>query len=126
MSDLISRADAIDVVMRHKISFSIQQEVAREIDALPSADAEWIPCSERLPKMREVTHYGETYRVSECVLVTGTLEYQEFDTYNTSIFVGNCFDDMNGTDIYWYQNEDRIINVTAWMPLPMPYREDGE
>ena len=39
MTDLISRADAIEAVMKHKIPFTIQQEVAREIDALPSADA---------------------------------------------------------------------------------------
>ena len=39
MSDYISRADAIEAVMKHKMPFSIQQEVAREIDALPSADA---------------------------------------------------------------------------------------
>ena len=38
--DLISRADAIDAVMKHKIPFTIQQEVAKEIDTLPSADAE--------------------------------------------------------------------------------------
>ena len=36
---LISKDDAIDAVMKHKMPFSIQQEVAREIDALPSADA---------------------------------------------------------------------------------------
>ena len=36
--DLISRADAIEVVMKHKMPFTIQQEVAREIGTLPSAD----------------------------------------------------------------------------------------
>ena len=38
LTDLISRADAIDAVMKHKIPFSIQQEVAREIDALPPVE----------------------------------------------------------------------------------------
>lgn len=38
MKDTVYRADAIDVVMKHKISFTVQQDVAREIDALPSAD----------------------------------------------------------------------------------------
>lgn len=38
-NDVINRADAIDAVMKHKMPFSIQQEMAREIDALPSADA---------------------------------------------------------------------------------------
>lgn len=37
--DTISRADAVDVVTKHKISFTVQQDVAREIDALPSAEA---------------------------------------------------------------------------------------
>ena len=38
-NDVINRADAIEAIMKYKIPFSIQQEVAREIDALPSADA---------------------------------------------------------------------------------------
>ncbi len=45
VADYISRADAIEAVMKHKMPFTIQQEVAREIDTLPSADAvqgEWI------------------------------------------------------------------------------------
>ena len=38
MKDMIYRDDAIEAVMKHKIPFPIQQEVAREIDELPSAE----------------------------------------------------------------------------------------
>lgn len=62
-TDLISRADAIEAVCKGCHWWSGQcdndkafrcDEVCR-IEALPSADAEWIPCSERLPD----AEYGE-------------------------------------------------------------------
>ena len=103
MSDLISRADAIEAVERiGSLDTDADREYARSIiDALPSAEAEWIPCSERLPSERG------WYLIT----VKGT----------------NCFTDMD----YYYGNSewDEVSSkqkVIAWMPRPKPYREDGE
>lgn len=61
----------------------------------------WIPCDERLPEHRFY------------VLVTYKYEYGLID---------------NG--ITWYSKTENKWNtsreVIAWMPLPKPYREDGE
>lgn len=63
--------------------------------------AEWIPCSERLPS--------------------------EIGWYLITVQGVNRFVDMD----YYYGNSewDKVSSkqeVIAWMPLPKPYREDGE
>lgn len=64
----------------------------------PSADTEWMPCSERLPSE------------DGCYLVSTT------GTNNDII------------DIAYYTEEiwHKASRIKAWMPLPKPYREDGE
>lgn len=64
----------------------------------------WIPVSERLPEDREL------------VL---------FSTKTDRVFEGRYFDD--NTDRQWYSFRDDTFAwdnvVTAWMPLPEPYKE---
>lgn len=94
--DLISRADAINAFWED--SDIRTAEVRATLKALPSADAEWIPCSERLPSK------------DGCYLVSTT------GTNNDII------------DIAYYTEEiwHKASRIKAWMPLPEPYREDGE
>ena len=65
----------------------------------------WIPVSERLPEDGEV------------IL---------FSTKTDRVFVGRYFD--NDTKRQWYSFRDEAFAwnnvVTAWMPLPEPYREE--
>lgn len=68
-------------------------------------DRRWIPCSERMPNEDEevlVTSsdgiYIAVYRI----------------TWDNKIL---WFDDVEGKSLH---------NVTAWMPLPEPYKEEGE
>lgn len=77
---------------------------------IPSADAvqEWIPCSERLPS--ESGDY----------LCTIPLDADETYTEVLMFHKGRFYED----DAEWgatYHDD-----VLAWMPLPKPYREDGE
>ena len=63
------------------------------------AQQRWIPCSERLPEGKQevlVTEYGDTD-------------------------MGRRFDGR-WVDRYG----DKMKDVTAWMPLPEPYREEGD
>lgn len=109
MSDNISRADAIEAVgewMQKEYGYLDLNRAERLIDALsalPSADAVrgWIPCSERLPEKDEL------------VLVT---VWNDVTIAWRNIYGG------------WESAEDMYEkgDVTAWMPLPKPYREDGE
>ena len=69
-----------------------------ELSAQPERTGRWIPCSERLPDSKEyvlVTDYGETN-------------------------MGRRF-----CDRWWLDCcGDKLKDVTAWMPLPEPYREE--
>ncbi len=63
----------------------------------------WIPCSERLPDE------GEKVLASTA------------NTVFTQVFKGT-----QGTSDSWWWNNNTIKTIYAWMPLPKPYREDGE
>ena len=118
MSDLISRQDAIDAVRKCAIKnigdwamLVDKAEAILALNALPSADTEWIPCSERLPD------------IGELVLITqnrGDGDKTVETAYLTS-------DGPN--DLYWsielFKSRE-TDEVLAWMPLPEPYREESE
>lgn len=65
---------------------------------------QWIPCSERLPED------------SRNVILT---------TRSSVVGVGS-FIARDGQWVQWYSGGGILVDVTAWMPLPEPYREDGE
>lgn len=70
----------------------------------------WIPCSERLPEMHEEEFCDETYRTSDTVL---------FCTADR-VHVGCCF--RYNDELFWETEDGQTCaNVTAWMPMPLPY-----
>ena len=68
------------------------------------AEREWIPCSERLP-LKE-----------QDILATTTWGYV---TIANRWFGDNWF-------IHEGNSNAKTSDIIAWMPLPKPYREDGE
>lgn len=108
MSDFISRQAAIEALNRCTDVYHTnlpplvdKEEVRRALASLPSAQPEpqWIPVSERLP--------GE----NEFVLVT-------FGWFGRKTDPGVNIDEIRDGD--WMISEV----VTAWMPLPEPYRAE--
>ena len=69
----------------------------------------WIPVSERLPTKEEYIANNGLFIVSD-----GNRTYVEYFTIYKSI---KCFCTMNGFRV------DRC--VTAWMPLPKPYKAEA-
>ena len=70
----------------------------------------WIPCSERLPEMHEEEFCDETYRTSDTVL---------FSTADR-VHVGCCV--RYNDELFWeIEDGQTCANVTAWMPMPLPY-----
>ena len=131
MTDYISRQVAIDAMSEAlKRVFPEHQRIAEKcLNALPSAQ-QWIPCSERLPK--------------ECEEVLITWVNANPASYNAYIkgipFTGcglhckgrwfwysaTCRDYLQE---YGYSQGDEVddgIKITAWMPLPEPYKEVEE
>lgn len=83
---------------------------------------EWIPCSERLPETHKAGNsVSGIFMESKPVLVYGVPEYESEYSFNVVTY---C-DDLNG-NTYWSTEMDAVtINeVTAWMPLPEPMRQE--
>lgn len=96
----------------------IEQEAAiygnvSAIEALKKS--EWIPCSERLPED------GDTFLV--------TIEYNGevigVDAASYSPFYG-YIDKHWDTFEDWKEDDDTCYHVTAWMPLPKPYKKEAD
>lgn len=118
MKEVINKIDAIEAVYKiMPVEYRVfatetkqlcdRKEFVDALETLPSADAEWIPCSERLP------------------------EYMK--TVIISTFWGVKTGYLDSTEVYgdfWEIIEDdattALHNIYAWMPLPKPYREDSE
>lgn len=87
----------------------------------PSADAEWIPCSERLPSDDEivnitwVNHNPPPYYadIAEKPFVASGLRYRGKWYWYSSV----CQDLHQNFDLI-----DKDIEVVAWIPLPKPYK----
>lgn len=117
MKDLIRRSDAIKAVGNYFELINYSRRYAKSIlNKVPSADRpqEWIPCSERLPMYNvDVLVYRPT--MGQKIIV---------DTY-----CGYYGDDIDDID-EWYEGWgiSREHPVTAWMPLPKPWKgaDDGE
>lgn len=118
MSDLISRQDALSFLRNWERvkdyswgERNIIKATINEIESLPSAQPEpqWIPVSERLPEK-----YGN-YLIS----IHGEDE-PDIGTINPNDKRGWSLCDANG--FHWAS--DKKLIVTAWMPLPEPYRAE--
>ena len=115
MSDNINRADAIEAVDERwgdikrtnkrvaKGHEAVYLDMRATISALPSADAEWILCSERLPEYRETVIISTFWGVK-----TGYLDSTE------------AYGDF--WEIIEEDGDTALHNVYAWMPLPKPYK----
>lgn len=113
MRDLISREDAIDACCRGWNN--TVEDCIRNIKALPSADATWVPCSERLPKAEDMYQPPEQRYLCQ-LEAHGVRKFCVLSRLKGAV---SPFWDWYGIAVY-------DSEVTAWMPLPEPYRKDGE
>ena len=88
--------DAINKLDHGMISVGEYEKMIEPLDKEIEPEPHWIPCSERMPVSKEyvlVTEYGETNIGRR--------------------FCGRWWLDYCG---------DKMKDVTAWMPLPEPYK----
>jgi hypothetical protein len=109
--DLISRQAVNEIIndIRDCISVEGYCAILERLKKLPSVrpqEPKWIPVSERLPE-----HYQNIL----------------FSTKTDRVFEGRYFKDE--TEHQWYSFRDECFAwnnvVTAWMPLPEPYKTEG-
>lgn len=107
--------------------------VLSKIDSAPAIDAvpRWIPCEERLPDELEevnvtwVNHKPEPYYdFVKDKPFTASAVYYKGDWYWYSSVCADLLAERGENEI---DKIDGAIEITAWMPLPEPYRErEGE
>lgn len=117
MGDTISRQAAILIAS----GYCHPANIAKELAQLPSAQPEWIPCSESMPES-----FGE-------VLVTFMPTVDRFSKLWTRVIIAHYSNLMGiARDCFWIGEpgkssfEDITPKVTAWMPLPEPYKEERD
>ena len=134
MDELIRRSDAIKAIKDH--SFALGDDYMEinghgaidDIRALPSADRpqEWIPCSERLPKDLEVVnitwinHRPMAYYadIKDEPFTATAIHYKDKWWWYSPI----CEDLLAEYGKSECDKMDADIEVTAWMPLPEPWK----
>ena len=127
----MTNEEAIDVLMylwRHEISErNTEGEIRRALNmgiAAIKREQRWIPVSERLPE--EYGEYMITWTTSHSMVngkygFLGTAEYEltgEYDAENNR-FKGEWL-------LEEYVENYSDVKVTAWMPLPEPYKAESE
>jgi hypothetical protein len=129
MNDLISRQAAIDEIkaLYEWHDTVTEDRVIDHLMRLPSAQPEpqWIPCSERLP---DTPHYYEEdeFRESDFILIYTKINDIENES---NIYVAQyCIDDGDKTGYFVvpFCGDTFREGVTAWMPLPKPYKAESE
>lgn len=117
--DSISRKKALDTVrtMYDRCDTGDMRDyrdlMSEAIEALPSAEPGWIPCSERLP---EEDHWlgGSGRQFSDEVLVS-VANYDDEDIWT---YISQTIDGE------WMLELPRHCKIVAWMPLPEPWEGD--
>lgn len=117
MNDTIYRADAIKAVNKEIYhSQTDRKTVVAVLSSLPSAEAVqgWIPCSERLPEAEDM------YQPPEQRYLCQLEAYGERKFCVLARLKGAVSPFWD-----WYGVAIHDSEVTAWMPLPKPYKGGG-
>ena len=118
MADLIDRQAAIDAIEAYfgDLPIVVHHDMLQLIKALPSAQPEprWIPVEEKLPDVGR--------RVLVTIPLVDGYPFARIARYGTQMFENKvCFYESVNECV-----DCEISGVTAWMPLPKPYKEDSD
>ena len=121
MSDLISRQAAIDGFYEMASDIDHLCTVGDYISFLESLPAQpeprWIPCSERLPEDDDIVLItmddSITVRGAFFEQISNQLGFFKEGVWHWGYEIGEA---------YWPET----THVTAWLPLPEPYKEGNE
>lgn len=107
--DCISRQDVLDLAENGKlISNGNYKSVCDAINGIPAVDR-WIPCSERMPKPGiEVLVTYESIKKTRYVGVAEMFSDYSFHGYDDELLTP----------------DGHNRKAVAWMPLPIPYKEE--
>jgi len=124
-------ADALIEALNEK-GVPYRADVQAELDNAPTIDAmpRWIPCEERLPKDLEVVNItwvnhrpvGYYYEIKDKPFTATAIYYNDKWWW----YSPTCEDLLAECGKSECDKMDADIEVTAWMPLPEPYKGEKE
>ena len=88
--------------------------------------SEWIPVKERLPEMHEETGILKKFVKMRSDEVLVTIKEKNSGSVITHSGCSLWDGKWHGDIFEWLKAGKCDYEVIAWMPLPKPYREDGE
>lgn len=101
-----------------------QHEILDIIENMPPAQ-QWIPVTERLPEKREwywgVFREYDTGWVNPIPYICDYIGCRTWATTKDGWILRNCTDDIDGQVSKYFSD---ILECVAWMPLPVPYKEE--
>lgn len=112
MSDLIDRKTAIEAIEKYFGDLEIQGrfDILSIIKKLPSAQPEprWIPVTEKLPEANEIDEKGfiKAYLVQDA-------RWMDVARWNGDVWIAWGYGTV-------------LKDVTAWMPLPEPWKGEAD
>lgn len=113
-------------IRKRNVELNVMLNVQKEL----SADAKWIPCSERLPKELKavnvtwVNHNPAVYyQHIKDVPKANTAVYYKGMWYWWDATIIDLLGEYDGAYVHDIKPIDKDIEVTAWTPLPKPYKE---
>lgn len=136
MNDLISRQAAINAILHYiiripgymsnwgrKLTAAIKEDLMDEINAIPH-DQQWIPF-----KTRPLTEDEKTEHPEWSFIIDGEIPEEGQRILVNVAYKGHEAVQMdewgwNGEGVYLESEYDIGTEVTAWMPLPEPYKDE--
>lgn len=113
--DCISRAEVLKILEKEEFKGDAIYEIEKKLPSVTPKAERWIPCTERLPKD------GDTYLVTieykGEVIGVDVASYSPVDGY-----IDKHWETFND----WKEDDDTCYHVSAWMPLPKPYKAESE
>lgn len=116
-----------------KMAIKCYTDILDGVKEQPTIELEprWIPCSDRLPERKSGEYLCTSKWLEEDAEEVKVLEWDRVSkTANDckkhpEMIAGRTFDGWGfGED--WYGKIDNVEKVSAWMPMPEPYKEDDE
>ena len=121
LAEYIEEYSELDLNGLHDLKWCAMKEAESVVENAPSVmpKPQWIPCSERLPEKSGL--YLTWMRFPYEEEPTWTIENYDADVEAFGEWRERYHPETLG---YLDSEFEEIENVTAWMPLPEPYRED--